>query len=70
MLSEATPLDIRPAVQGTADLLMGAAGAVAALLAGLVTDLGSFGVLAAVGALLVVPLAVATLRSPRASLQT
>jgi hypothetical protein len=58
----------RPVVQGTADLVRGAAGATAGLLAGLLAGHESFAVLAECAALLVVLLAVATLLRPRASL--
>jgi MFS family permease len=69
LLTEAVPVDAGPAVQGTADTVMSAAGATAGLLAGLAVGFGSYAVLAAAAALLVLPLAVATLRGPRASLQ-
>lgn len=69
LLTEAVPADSRPAVQGTADLVMGAAGATAGVLAGVVVGYGSFAVLTVATAVLVAPLAVATLRGPRASLR-
>jgi MFS family permease len=68
LITEATPPDGRPAVQGAADFVMGAAGATAGLLAGVVVGYGSYPALAAGAAVLVVPLAVATLRRGRASL--
>jgi MFS family permease len=68
LLNDDTPLEMGPAVQGAADLVMGAVGAVAGALAGVVVGLGSFGLLSAVAALLLLPLGVAALRDARASL--
>jgi MFS family permease len=62
LLTEATPPDRRPTVQGAADFVMGTAGASAALLAGVVVGYGSYPVLTSAAVVLVVPLAVATLR--------
>jgi MFS family permease len=71
LLTESIPAQERPNVQGTADLLMGIAGASAGLLSGLVVGLGSYALLNLICAVLVVPLVAATLRSaPRTALRT
>ncbi len=71
LLTESIPADERPNVQGTADLLMGIAGAGAGLLSGLVVGLGSYALLNVICAVLVVPLLAATLRvSTRPLLET
>jgi len=62
LLTEAVPLAERPSVQGTADLVMGVAGASAGLLSGLVVGLGSYGLLNLLAALLIIPVAVLALR--------
>lgn len=62
LLTESIPLDARPTTQGTADLVMGMSGAMGALLAGLIVGLGSYGLLNVLAALLVAPLAIATVR--------
>ncbi len=62
LLTESIPVEDRPAAQGTTDLLMGIAGASAALLAGLVVGLGSYGLLAILATILLIPLVVGALR--------
>jgi MFS family permease len=62
LLTESIPAEDRPNVQGTADLLMGIAGASAGLLSGLVVGLGSYAMLNVISAVLVVPLILLTLR--------
>lgn len=62
LLTESIPLDARPTTQGAADLTMGMSGAAGALLAGLIVAFGSYGLLCLLAALLVIPLAAATLR--------
>ena len=62
LLTESVPVDDRPNVQGTADLLMGIGGATAALLSGLIVGLGSYGLLNTLTTLLVVPLVYLTVR--------
>lgn len=64
LLTESIPLADRPAAQGTTDLLMGIAGASAALLSGLVVGLGSYGLLATVATILLIPLVAGALRTP------
>lgn len=71
LLTESIPVDERPNVQGTADLLMGIAGAIAGLTSGLVVGLGSYALLNIICAALVVPLVAATLRgAARPALET
>ena len=62
LLTESVPIGERPTVQGTADLVMGIAGASAGVLSGIVVGLGSYGLLTAIAALLVVPLLVFAVR--------
>ena len=62
LLTESVPMDERPNVQGTADLMMGIAGATAGLLSGVVVGLGSYAMLNVITTLLVVPLIVLTLK--------
>jgi MFS family permease len=57
LLSESVSLDIRPSVQGVADLVMGLSAAAAAALAGLVISTWGYGILnAAAASILAVPL--------------
>jgi MFS family permease len=65
LLTESIPAEERPNVQGTADLVMGVAGASAGLLSGLIVGLGSYALLNVISAVLVVPLVAATLRVSR-----
>jgi MFS family permease len=58
MLTESIPLSQRPGVQGTADLTMGICGASAGLLSGLIVGLGSYTLLNAICAGLIVLLLV------------
>jgi MFS family permease len=62
LLSESIPIEDRPAAQGTTDLLMGIGGATAGLLSGLVVGLGSYGLLAIIAAIVVMPLVLGALR--------
>ena len=57
MVTEAVPADVRPPAQGATDLLMGLGAAVAGAAGGPLLALGGFGLVAAVAAGLVVPLA-------------
>ena len=63
LLSESMSLDVRPSVQGTADLLMGMSGATAGLLAGVVVGVGSYALLTAIATVLVTPMLIATARN-------
>ena len=56
LLTESVPVEDRPNVQGTSDLLMGIAGAGAGLLSGVVVGFGSYGLLNTITTVLVVPL--------------
>jgi MFS family permease len=67
LLSEAIPAEIRPSVQGTADLMMGMSGAAAGLIAGVIVGLGSYGLLTILAACLVTPMIINTLRPSRVS---
>ena len=62
LLTESVPVDDRPNVQGTSDLLMGIGGASAALLSGVVVGFGSYGLLNLITTLLVVPMIVLAVR--------
>ena len=65
LLSESMPLETRPSVQGTADLLMGISGASAGLTAGVIVGLGSYALLTVVATFLVVPMLAALTRLTR-----
>ena len=65
LLTESVPVDERPNVQGTADLVMGIFGASAGLLSGVVVGLGSYALLNLITTLLVLPLIVFSLRTAR-----
>jgi MFS family permease len=65
-LSESVPIEVRPSVQGAADLLMGMSGATAGLLAGVIVGVGSYALLTVITTCLVVPMLIATARSARA----
>jgi MFS family permease len=67
LLSESMPLETRPSVQGTADLLMGISGASAGLVAGVIVGLGSYALLTVITTFLVVPMLVALTRVNRAA---
>ena len=66
LLTDAIPVAQRPNVQGTADVMMGMAGASAGLLAGLIVGLGSYAVLTLVAAALIVGLGFLLATTPRA----
>jgi MFS family permease len=66
LVTESVTAEQRPAAQGATDLLMGLGAAVAGALGGPLLALGGFGVVAAVSAALVLPLAVVATRSRRA----
>jgi MFS family permease len=70
LLTESVPLEVRPSVQGTADLLMGIAGAGAGLLSGVVVGFGSYALLNVITAMLIVALLGWTLRSLRRPVAT
>lgn len=60
LLTESIPVNARPNVQGTADLVMGIGGASAGLLAGVVVGFGSYALLTAFTAAMIVPLVIVT----------
>jgi MFS family permease len=64
LLTESVPVAERPSVQGTADFVMGMAGAAAGLLAGVVVGVESFGLLGVIGAVAILPLLAAAARRP------
>lgn len=66
LLTESIPLETRPGVQGTADLIMGIGGATAGLLSGLVVGFGSYALLNTIAALLIVLLLIWLIRERRA----
>ena len=68
LLTDSIPLDQKPNVQGTADVLMGFGGASAGLLAGVVVAVGSYAILAMVAAVLIVVLLFMTLVPARAAI--
>jgi MFS family permease len=58
LVTESVPAQLRPTAQGATDLLMGLGAAVAGAVGGPLLAVGGFGLVAAVSAVLVVPLAV------------
>ncbi|MCO5217524.1 MAG: MFS transporter [Thermomicrobiales bacterium] len=62
LLTESLPLETRPRTQGAADLAMGVCGATAGVLAGLVVGLGSYAMLNAIAAIIMVVLAIIVVR--------
>jgi MFS family permease len=62
LLSEAVPVGIRPTVQGLSDLVMGLAGAAAAVAGGLVMQVAAYPVLTLLAAVAVGPLLALALR--------
>ncbi|MGH2547973.1 MAG: MFS transporter, partial [Thermomicrobiales bacterium] len=66
LLSESMPIETRPAIQGTADLLMGISGASAGLVAGVIVGLGSYALLTVIATFLVVPMLGALTKLSRA----
>jgi MFS family permease len=62
LLTESVAVEERPNVQGTADLVMGIAGASAGLLSGVVVGFGSYGLLNLLTTLIIVPLIIVAVR--------
>jgi MFS family permease len=58
LVTESVPVELRPTAQGGADLLMGLGAAVAGVVGGPLLAVGGFGLVSAVSAVMVVPLAV------------
>lgn len=67
LLTDSLPIEQLPNAQGTADVLMGFAGASAGLLAGVIVGFGSYGILALISAVAILPLLVMTVVTPRVS---
>ena len=68
LLTDAIPVGQRPNVQGSADVMMGLAGASAGLLAGLIVGLGSYAILTLIAGVLIVALAYLLATTPRIQL--
>jgi MFS family permease len=67
LVTDATPVDRRPAVQGLTDLCMGLAGALGGALSGLVVQLSGYPTLTVLAAVATVPLLGLALRRPAAA---
>ncbi len=65
LVTESVDVDVRPTAQGGTDLLMGLGAAVAGVVGGPLLALGGFGLVSAVSAVMVVPLAVVWVRTVR-----
>jgi MFS family permease len=65
LVTESVGAELRPTAQGGTDLLMGLGAAAAGVVGGPLLTLGGFGLVTAVSAALVVPLAVVWFRGPR-----
>lgn len=63
LLTESVDMVVRPAAQGLSDMAMGFAGAVAGALSGVVVAVGSYGTLALLSAMAVLPLLALALRT-------
>ncbi|WP_239160384.1 MFS transporter [Virgisporangium ochraceum] len=64
LLTESVDVVVRPAAQGLSDMGMGFAGALAGALSGVIVALGSYGTLALLSAMAVLPLLALALRTP------
>ncbi len=62
LLAKSVPIELRPSVQGTSDLMMNGAGALAGALSGLVIAFGSYGLLCALALVPVLGLGLSTIR--------
>jgi MFS family permease len=67
LLAKSVPIDLRPAVQGTSDLMMNGAGALGGALAGLIIAFASYGALCALALIPVVALGLSTIRLIRSA---
>ena len=67
LLGNSVPIELRPSVQGTSDLMMNGAGAVGGAVAGLIIAFASYGALCALALIPVVGLGLSTIRLIRAS---
>lgn len=66
LLGNSVPIELRPSVQGTSDLMMNGAGAVGGAVAGLIIAFASYGALCALALIPVVALGLSTIRLIRA----
>jgi hypothetical protein len=62
LLAKSVPIELHPSVQGTSDLMMNGAGALAGALSGLVIAFGSYGLLCALALVPVLGLGLSTIR--------
>jgi MFS family permease len=67
LLAKSVPIELRPSVQGTSDLMMNGAGAVGGALAGLIIAFASFGALCAIALVPIAALGLSTIRLIRSS---
>jgi len=70
LLTDSVPVEERPSAQGATDLLMGIAGAAAALLSGAIVGFGSYSLLAIAASVLVFALATVAMRPGMLRLRT
>jgi MFS family permease len=69
LVTESVAVDVRPTAQGGSDLLMGLGAALAGVIGGPLLAIGGFGLVSAVSAALVLPLAVVWLSGVRTAVQ-
>lgn len=67
LLANSVPIELRPSVQGTSDLMMNGAGALGGAVAGLIIAFASFGALCAIALLPIAALGLSTIRLIRSS---
>jgi MFS family permease len=67
LLAKSVPIELRPSVQGTSDLMMNGAGALGGAVAGLIIAFASFGALCAIALLPIAALGLSTIRLIRSS---
>jgi MFS family permease len=67
LLAKSVPIDLRPGVQGTSDLMMNGAGALGGALAGLVIAFASYGALCALALIPIAALGLSTIRLIRSA---
>ena len=67
LLAKSVPIELRPSVQGTSDLMMNGAGAIGGAVAGLIIAFASFGALCAIALVPIAALGLSTIRLIRSS---
>jgi MFS family permease len=67
LLAKSVPIELRPSVQGTSDLMMNGAGALGGAVAGLIIAFASFGALCAIALVPIAALGLSTIRLIRSS---